>query len=122
MKFLLSVFIVFTIAIRPVLPLLNYAVNYDDIVKNVCIKRDIQNSTCKGKCFLGKELSGTEKQSNSQVVKIAVLDVFISHDIFSLSNRPDFLDQWISSEYMDFHHFSYSFIIFHPPIAAVDFV
>lgn len=118
----MSIFIVFAIAIRPVLPLVNYAVNYDYIVKNVCIQRDIQNSNCKGKCFLGKELAKTEKQSTSQVVKISVLDLFISHDIFSLANCFSFLEKLVSSEYTSFHHFSYSFRIFHPPIAAVDFM
>jgi valyl-tRNA synthetase len=39
--------------------LINYAVNYDYIVKNLCENRNIPQSTCKGKCYVEKELAKT---------------------------------------------------------------
>ncbi|WP_312389361.1 hypothetical protein [Chryseobacterium sp.] len=120
MKFFISIFVIFTIALRPVLPLINYAVNYDYIVKNLCENRNIPQSTCKGKCYVEKELAKTEKQSNNtQNVKIAGLDVFLSNEILSFStkiqtevpekNPNSFDDNFHSSEYFN--------RIFHPPLS-----
>ncbi|CAM2962912.1 hypothetical protein CHFL109739_10100 [Chryseobacterium flavum] len=116
---LISIFIIFTIAIRPVLPLVNYAVNYDYIVKNLCENRAIPQSTCKGKCYVTKELAKTEKQSNSsQTIKITGLDIFLSNEIFSFSDKkePSGLLDLSGSEYFDFHTTDYFSKIFHPPL------
>ncbi|WP_241317593.1 hypothetical protein [Chryseobacterium arthrosphaerae] len=119
LKALISIFIIFTVAIRPVLPLVNYAVNYDYIVKNLCEKRDIPQSTCKGKCYVEKELAKTEKQSNSsQTIKIAGLDVFISHDIFSFSHQLN-LERSVNdpcSDHISSHSSEYFSRVFHPPL------
>lgn len=119
MKFFISLFIIFTLALRPVLPLIDYAVNYEYIVDNLCENRNIPQSTCKGKCYLEKELSKTEKQSNNgQNIKLAGLDVFLSHEIFSFSvTRPDREDQKIKCEVADFYISEYHSRIFHPPLS-----
>lgn len=119
MKFLLSFFIVFTIAIRPVLPLVNYAINYDYIVKNLCEKRKVVESDCKGKCFVKEELAKTEKQSNNaQNIKIAGLDVFLSHEILSFSDQSPLQMQLKNpnSDYINFNTSKYFSRIFHPPL------
>lgn len=119
MRLLISIFIIFTVAVRPVLPLVNYAVNYDYIVNNLCENREIPQSTCKGKCYVEKELAKTEKQSNSsQTVKIAGLDVFLSHDILSFSHQLNAeLSVGVSdSGYMSSHTSEYVSRIFHPPL------
>ncbi|MFP3596025.1 hypothetical protein [Chryseobacterium sp. SIMBA_029] len=118
MKFLLSIFIIFTIAIRPVLPLINYAVNYDYIVKNLCENRNVPQSTCKGKCYVGKELAKTEKQTNPQTIKISVIDVFLHHDILSFSKQyeGELLVKNSGSGYLNSHTSEYFSRIFHPPL------
>ncbi|MCY1659871.1 hypothetical protein [Chryseobacterium sp. SL1] len=119
MKFFVSIFIIFTIALRPVLPLINYAFNYDYIVKNLCENRNIPQSTCKGKCYVEKELAKTEKQSNTnQTVKISGLDVFISHEILSFSDNSQLsvLNKNSDSRYINFHTSEYFSRIFHPPL------
>ena len=92
MKFFVSFFIVFTIALCPVLPLVNYAVNYDYIVRNLCKNNKEFQSTCKGKCYIKKELSKTEKQTPSQNIRIFSIDVFISNEILTYFNtfKDDF--------------------------------
>ncbi|WP_412850333.1 hypothetical protein ACL0VS_11055 [Chryseobacterium sp. PMSZPI] len=115
----MSIFIIFTVALRPVLPLVNYAVNYDYIVKNLCENRNVPQSTCKGKCYVEKELAKTEKQStNSQTVKIAGLDVFISHDILSCLSQQEsrILVDSPHSNYFDFYTAEHFSRIFHPPL------
>lgn len=119
LKFFITIFVIFTIALRPVLPLINYAVNYDYIVKNLCENRNIPQSTCKGKCYVEKELAKTEKQSNSNSnVKIAGLDVFVSNEIlfFSDKNQLDIPVKNPVSDYIDFNTSEYFSRIFHPPL------
>ncbi|MGO4708358.1 hypothetical protein AB4Y90_04400 [Chryseobacterium sp. 2TAF14] len=119
MKFFISFFIIFTIAIRPVLPMLNYVINYDYIVKNLCENRNVADSNCKGKCYVGKELAKTEKQSNnSQNVKIAGLDVFLSHEILSFSefSQSNIQLKNPNSDYIDSYTSEYFSRIFHPPL------
>ncbi|ASW76471.1 hypothetical protein CJF12_12495 [Chryseobacterium piperi] len=114
----MSIFIIFTIAIRPVLPLINYAVNYDYIVKNLCENRANLQSTCKGKCYVEKELAKTEKQSGPQTIKISVLDVFLSNEILSFSGGRgfDFLKKTFNSNYCNSYPSEYFSRVFHPPL------
>ena len=105
--------------LRPLVPVVEYAVNYDYIVKNLCENRNVPQSTCKGKCYVGKELAKTEKQSNSsQTIKIAGLDVFISHDILSFSAllNSELLTEVPDSSYFNSHSSEYFSRIFHPPL------
>ncbi|MDR6405314.1 MULTISPECIES: hypothetical protein [Chryseobacterium] len=120
MRLFISIFIIFTIAIRPVLPLMNYVVNYDYIVKNLCENRSIPQSTCKGKCYVEKELAKTEKQSNNnQTIKITGLDVFLSNEVLFFSNAilSDISLKSLHSDYINFHTSDYFSKIFHPPLA-----
>ncbi|WP_228400911.1 hypothetical protein [Chryseobacterium taichungense] len=120
MRFFISIFIIFTIALRPVLPLINYAVNYDYIVKNLCENRNIPQSTCKGKCYVAKELAKTEKQSsNNQNIKIGSLDVFISHEILSFTAENPFSSHLKNPlpDYTRFGTSEYFSGVFHPPLA-----
>ncbi|MCJ8152505.1 hypothetical protein MKJ01_01870 [Chryseobacterium sp. SSA4.19] len=119
MKFFISIFIIFTIALRPVMPLINYAVNYDYIVKNLCENRNIPQSTCKGKCYVEKELAKTEKQSNTnQNIKITGLDVFLSNEVLSFTDKmsSDHVIQNSVSDHNDFYKSDYFSRIFHPPL------
>lgn len=99
--------------------MINYAVNYDYIVKNLCEQREVKDSTCKGKCYLGKELAKTEKQSNnSQNIKIVGLDVFISNEIISFSDfkKSNYTVKNPNSDYINLHYSEYFSKIFHPPL------
>ena len=98
--------------------MINYAVNYEYIVKNLCEKRNVIDSTCNGKCFVTKELVKTEKQNTSQTIKISVLDVFLSSEIFSFLNDSLFVNlDTENSLYLINHSTEYFSKIFHPPLA-----
>lgn len=118
LKFLFSFFIVFTIAIRPVLPMLNYMINYEYIVKNLCENRKLKDFDCKGKCYISKEIEKSEKQSgNSQKIHISSVDVFVPHDIFSVEKlRHCILVQDLSLNLTEFHTSEYFSKIFRPPL------
>lgn len=44
---------------QPFAPYLQYALNKDFIAAKWCVNREVQDSTCQGKCFLNSELSRT---------------------------------------------------------------
>ncbi|MGI9526177.1 MAG: hypothetical protein ACR2MS_03590 [Weeksellaceae bacterium] len=61
----------FLFFIQPVLPVLEYVVNYDYIVEVLCINRENPELQCNGKCHLGKELAKTlDDPSSSKDNKI----------------------------------------------------
>ncbi len=105
--------------VRPVLPFVNYMVNYDYIVKNLCEKKDQPRSTCKGKCYVEKELAKTEKHSNIQTLKIPVMEAFISSEIFSFSDQgiTEGFNKNQNNFYFHFFASEYFTRIFRPPLA-----
>jgi len=62
--FFLSVLILYIL--RPVIPFIEYAVNKDYIVKNLCVNRDKPKSCCAGKCHLKKELAKNDTTSENE--------------------------------------------------------
>lgn len=47
----------FVFLIHPILPVVEYVVNYDYIANVLCINKEKEASTCNGKCHLGKEIA-----------------------------------------------------------------
>ncbi|PZU86372.1 MAG: hypothetical protein DI529_08760 [Chryseobacterium sp.] len=118
MKSFITILIILAIAIRPVLPLVNYVINYDYIVQNLCENRSKPESTCHGKCYLAKELSKTEKQNQQSTIKINSLDVFLPKEVISFNHTNINSDIQNSnySEYQNHYHSHYFSDIFHPPL------
>lgn len=117
LKHLLTIFIILTIAIRPAWPLTNYAFNYGYIVKNLCEKRNQTGNTCKGKCYLAKEISKTEKQTQNNETQNHHFDFFVIKDSvvleFKTSATPSFPILWV---YKTSPSYDYCSEIFRPPL------
>ena len=61
-KIAIGILIVFCFAeIRPILPFLDYYVNYEYISEVLCINKDKPMSTCNGKCYLSQQLKEAQK-------------------------------------------------------------
>jgi hypothetical protein len=45
----------------------NFEMNRNFIAQNLCLKKDIQNNTCLGNCYLKKQLDKAEKQEQKQL-------------------------------------------------------
>ncbi len=119
LKNLFYIFVIFTIALRPVLPLLDYAANYDYIVKNLCENRDKPQLMCHGKCYLAKELCKNEKQvQTNNTIKISMMDLFIPIDIIDFTNfqMTNYIPEVSFSEYQIYYHSHYFTYVFHPPL------
>lgn len=75
---------------RPLIPLVDYAVNYEYIKDNLCVNKAKPELNCNGKCYLGKELSKTNdtdsplKKGKNSVQK--ALDIHIPAEITKIIN------------------------------------
>lgn len=118
LKNILSIFIIFTLVVSPLSPLISYVINYNFIVKNLCQNRDRPQLMCNGKCYLAKELFKTEKQNQENIIKTNNIDAFVPKEIISFRNINVEYSIWnVSfSEYFNHYHSEYFSDIFHPPL------
>ncbi|MDN3643580.1 hypothetical protein QWY87_12760 [Lutimonas halocynthiae] len=63
----LLLYLYLLVLVQPALPVLEYLVNYDYIVNELCENRDKPILTCNGKCYLGDQVEkqldrGTDQQ------------------------------------------------------------
>lgn len=121
MKSLITIFIIFTIALRPLMPLVDYAVNYDFINKNLCENRSKPQLLCNGKCYLKKEMakaSENQTKNDSRISISGFTDTFIIDENFTFFTITDY--NFESSNSNSELNFSYKFNlfsnIFHPPL------
>lgn len=117
----LAFLIIIVLFIKPVFPVIDYAVNYDYISKVLCINKEKPAMHCNGKCHLMKELakaSETEKPiSSDKKQNVNVLnDLFVEElDTFNLvvidrKDKPS-----LNSKYTNLYSHLDSYSIFHPP-------
>lgn len=121
MKSLFTFFIIFTIALRPLMPLVDYAVNYDFITKNLCENKNKPQLLCNGTCYLKKEIAKTSTDQSKNDSRISIsgfTDTFIINENFAFIKIIN--DYSESSNFTSELNFSYEFNlfsnIFHPPL------
>ncbi|MBN8695618.1 MAG: hypothetical protein J0L87_03720 [Bacteroidetes bacterium] len=97
--------------------LLNFELNRDYIAKSLCVKKDIPNNSCKGKCHLKKELDKEEKKEQSPANPIKEKEVIQFFSEFNSGIR--LFNPSITNELTSIYFFSLSekhlHSIFHPP-------
>lgn len=103
------------------MPLVDYAVNYNFITKNLCENRQKPQLLCNGKCYLKKEIakaSEGQSKNDSRVNISGFTDTFIINDDFVFLTIIDYNSE-ISNSVSELN-FSYRFNlfsdIFHPPL------
>ena len=85
---LISIFIL----ARPAIPFLEYIVNYDYIVKELCENKEKPALKCNGKCHLMKELAKTAEDDKQEEFKRNKKELLkyvlpLMHGIYALHNR-----------------------------------
>ena len=118
--------IVFLLALimllKPVLPVLNYVVNYEYISKVLCINKAKPKLKCNGKCHLMKELAKTSESetpiSSNKKIASHELEVLFFEEIKSFKITAIYLDknQFLNSNYCDLYSYLNSDSVFRPPI------
>ena len=119
---LISIFIL----ARPAIPFLEYIVNYDYIVKELCENKEKPVLKCNGKCHLMKELAKTveddkntssdKKQNVKQKIEVLFYQDFKS---LSCSNSYVFTNNKINSVYQNLYALTEIQSTFHPPTFLV---
>ncbi|MFT3823033.1 MAG: hypothetical protein QM731_03900 [Chitinophagaceae bacterium] len=98
---------------------LQFAMNRDYIINNLCENRDKPSVHCNGKCLLNKHLAKAHDANDSQNQKGASATVFIDYvtDVPSYSlTRPAILTQSFYSSQSTAYTAGYPDNIFHPPL------
>lgn len=113
--------ITLVLLLKPVFPVVDYAVNYDYISKVLCENKEKPKLQCNGKCHLMKELakaSENEKPiSSNKKIASQEFEVLFFEDLKSFNtlhfysvNKKD-----VNSNYSNLYAYLESFSQFHPP-------
>lgn len=114
--------IVIIILVKPVLPVLEYVMNYEYISKVLCINKDKPKMHCNGKCHLMQELakaSDAEKPISSDKKSISpVFEVLFFEKINSFTITPIHFGtkEKVNHSYSNLYFYLNSDTVFHPPI------
>ncbi len=106
--------------LRPVMPVINYYINYDYIVAELCENKDKPVLKCNGKCHLTKELkkvnNGVDSEQKAPPLNMKeypVAPVFVNNSIFEsfqlikIKHHFEAITDNLNSSYFNF--------VFHPP-------
>lgn len=117
--------LVFAVVLKPIFPLVDYAVNYNYIAKVLCVNKTKPTLKCNGKCHLMKEMAKAAEEesandkSNSSDKKenhknIEVLFYTEIKSLVSNQTRVQNLNTVVDN-YSNLYSYKTSFSIFHPP-------
>lgn len=121
MNYICSILLTFYMVFRPLIPIMEYVVNYDYIVETLCINKDKPELNCNGKCYLSKELAKTNDTESTPFSKgktsgQKLLDIYILPEITEIKNT----DQSYRVNFNFIYQKNYSFLflkhIFRPPV------
>lgn len=108
--------------LKPILPVIDYAVNYEYISTVLCENKAKPQMHCNGKCHLMKELakaSETEKSTSSDKKTVsAVQEILFFKEInsFRLVACSCSKQQKINATYLDLYTYLNTDSVFHPPL------
>jgi hypothetical protein len=106
--------------LKPILPVVEYVVNYEYISKVLCVNKDKPMLHCNGKCQLMKELakaSENEKPISDKKIAAQEFEVLFLENIKSFGVKPRFyfITTLINDSYSNFYSHLISCSVFHPP-------
>lgn len=110
---------------RPIVPLLDYAINYEYISKVLCVNKDAPEKKCNGKCHLKKKLNGVFEEGKSSSSEKSVKLVEIELIYFEHYSPIDFtafdfkIKKNIFSVYSNLYAFEWHKDFFHPPTTSL---
>ena len=109
--------------LKPVLPVLDYILNYEYIAGELCVNRETTIIGCDGKCYLVKELakasdaekplSSDKKHSTSETSDLFFAELPESNSIVYI----DLISEESQFGYSDSYSIQETYSFFHPPIS-----
>ena len=115
-KIVIGILITFCFSeVRPLLPFLDYFVNYEYISKVLCINKDEPMSTCKGKCYLREQLKEVQdhdkEDKNIRTIELDRMPMMIDNH-----QLPKFMSMnSVSKKNNCFYQFEIKDLIISPP-------
>lgn len=122
MKIFLSFLFVFYLVLRPLVPLLDFAANYDFISKNICENRDQPEVLCNGKCYLVKEIQRfSDNQIHDSAKTQFSLESFVVDRIIYCAESFIESEKQLQSASLSQNLYHYLFFqeVFHPPLTRL---
>lgn len=120
MNLICSIFLTFFVVFRPLVPLVDYAVNYHYISQELCENKELPNLHCNGKCYLAKELAKSNDTESSPLHKTKTsvqkaIDIFISTEITAVPavEKVSFFES--NFHYRANYTFQFLRAVFRPP-------
>ena len=108
--------------LKPVLPVVDYVVNYDYISTVLCINKAKPKLQCNGKCHLMKELAKTSESetpiSSNKKTASHELEILFFEEIKSFKIALIYFNkiQFLNSNYSNLYSYLNSDSVFRPPI------
>jgi hypothetical protein len=98
----------------------SFKINQDKIAKTLCVKKEIENNTCQGKCHLKKQLAEADKQEQKQTPqnlkeKVEILYCQTQPPFGFLKATLFYKNQSLNNYECDFYSSSFITDIFRPP-------
>lgn len=116
------IIVVFSILLKPILPVVDYIINYDYISKVLCENKTKPELKCNGKCHLIKELAkvaDNEKpiSSDKKTYSSQQIELLFFNEITEISFRQIYFHNKtsIGDNYANLYFHSASCSVFHPP-------
>lgn len=105
--------------VKPMLPILDYYINYDYIVTQLCENRDKPILACNGKCYVAKEIEKNKTSDNQDTtVPEFKLDLYFADALDFQIIRSEIIPETkkcIPLSRNELLPNAISFSIFHPP-------
>ncbi len=113
--------IVIVLFLKPILPVLEYTINYDYITKTLCVNKAKPQMHCNGKCHLMKELakaSESEKPISSDKKHLLQESEILFFEAIKTYESLGFIATHSikgTTHYSDLYSYLKSSAVFHPP-------
>ncbi|WP_246008754.1 hypothetical protein [Chryseobacterium lactis] len=121
MKLFYSILFTLYMVLRPLVPVVEYAVNYDYIKNVLCVNKSKPELHCNGKCYLSKELAKANDTESLPFNKVKnsgqkILDIYILPEItkVAVTGKIPFFN--FSFTYKTDYSFLFLKHIFRPPV------
>lgn len=123
MNYICSIFLTLFVVFRPLVPLVEYAVQYDYISEVLCVNKDNAELHCNGKCYLRKQLSKANDTDSfpSNKTKSSgqkLLDIYILPDIAGISTSENTFFSHVNFLFRSEYSFLFLKSVFRPPVLS----
>lgn len=115
------ILLAFFLFLKPIIPVVDYVMNYEYISKVLCVNKEIPKMHCNGKCHLMKELAkasenekpiSSDKKSSVQEHEVLFFQSISTLEIVTISLENNLQ---INNHYSNLYTFSDCTKFFHPP-------